>query len=193
MVVNPDVPEAHALRGWYDAAGNEQEYRHFNSSTSGTFALGTFNRAEVKCLNDVKEEGYGTGDKPETFSTRATVVHIKSDNIAYPACPNSRCNKKVVEHHEGWRCEKCSQVFPKPEYRCVPIICAVARVLMEFWLRYIISMAVSDYSGQLWLQGFNDIGEVVFGMPADKLVEIKVRFVPLVFTKCTAKLCGLTE
>lgn len=39
---------------------------------------------------------------------------------------------------------------------------------------YIISMAVADYSGQAWLQGFNDIGQVIFGMTADQLIEIKV-------------------
>lgn len=36
-------------------------------------------------------------------------------------------------------------------------------------------MAVADWSGQAWLQGFNDAGLVVFGMPADNLVEIRVR------------------
>ena len=41
--------------------------------------------------------------------------------------------------------------------------------------RYMVSMAVSDYSGQAWFQGFNDVGQTVFGMTADELVEIKVR------------------
>lgn len=36
-------------------------------------------------------------------------------------------------------------------------------------------MAVSDYSGQAWYQGFNDVGETVFGMTADQLMEMKVR------------------
>lgn len=37
------------------------------------------------------------------------------------------------------------------------------------------SMAVSDYTGQAWLQGFNDVGVAVFDMPADNLVELRVR------------------
>lgn len=37
-------------------------------------------------------------------------------------------------------------------------------------------MAAADYSGQAWLQGFNDVGEVIFGMSADQLMEIKVRW-----------------
>lgn len=37
-------------------------------------------------------------------------------------------------------------------------------------------MAVADYSGQAWFQGFNDVGLIVFGMPANDLVAIKVSF-----------------
>ncbi len=37
-------------------------------------------------------------------------------------------------------------------------------------------MAVSDYSGQAWFSGFNDVGETIFGMPADELVDIRVNF-----------------
>lgn len=33
---------------------------------------------------------------------------------------------------------------------------------------------MADWSGQAWLQGFNDAGLVVFGMSANELVEIKV-------------------
>lgn len=34
-------------------------------------------------------------------------------------------------------------------------------------------MAAADYSGQAWLQGFNDIGEVIFGMPANDLIALR--------------------
>ena len=34
-------------------------------------------------------------------------------------------------------------------------------------------MAVADYSGQAWFQGFNDVGNVIFGMSADQVMEIK--------------------
>ena len=37
-------------------------------------------------------------------------------------------------------------------------------------------MAVSDYSGQAWLSGFNEVGQTIFGMSADELVDIRVRF-----------------
>ena len=41
---------------------------------------------------------------------------------------------------------------------------------------YNVGMAVTDYSGQAWFQGFNDVGQVIFGMSADDLISIKVRF-----------------
>ena len=58
-------------------------------------------------------------DKPDYFSLRASIMHIKADNILYPACPTPQCNKKVTETHEGWRCEKCDRCHEKPEYRSV--------------------------------------------------------------------------
>lgn len=36
-------------------------------------------------------------------------------------------------------------------------------------------MAVADHSGQAWFQGFNDVGNVIFNMSADQLIELKVR------------------
>ncbi len=53
------------------------------------------------------------------------------------------------------------------------------------------SMAVSDYSGQAWLQGFNDVGEIVFGMPANDLLSIKA-LNEQKFTAIIEKSCGHT-
>lgn len=41
------------------------------------------------------------------------------------------------------------------------------------------SMACSDWSDQAWFQGFNEVGELVFGMSADALNEIKVGYLYL--------------
>ncbi|KAI0690590.1 replication factor-a protein [Cytidiella melzeri] len=156
MEINPDLPDSHVLRGWYDTSGNSQAFQA-QSSGGATQGPVTFDRSHIQLLNDVRECGLGTGDKIEFFSSRATIMHIKTENLAYPACQTEGCNKKVVEQHDGWRCEKCDLSFPKPSYR------------------YILSMAVADCSGQAWLQGFNDAGLVVFGTPADELVDLKDR------------------
>ncbi|KAF9527021.1 hypothetical protein CPB83DRAFT_857001 [Crepidotus variabilis] len=155
MQINPDIDECFALRGWYDSSGVDQTFQA-HSSTSGGGSTIAFNRSELRGLDEVKQGEYGMPGKPEVFSARGTVMHIKSDNISYPACPNDGCSKKVEElGDKNWRCEKCNQSFEAPRHR------------------YIMSMAVADYSGQAWLQGFNDVGEAIFGKPANDLVTIK--------------------
>ncbi|CDO73580.1 hypothetical protein BN946_scf185014.g50 [Trametes cinnabarina] len=154
LYINPDIPEAHLLRGWYDSIGAEQTYQsHTNAMSNGGGV--SFDRAEIMCLHDVKTSDMGLSDRVDTFCSRATIMHIRNENIAYPACP--ACGKKVVQMGDNWRCEKCDKSYPKPEYR------------------YMISMAVADYSGQAWFSGFNDVGRTIFGMPADELIEIRER------------------
>lgn len=66
-----------------------------------------------------KAENYAMGEKPEYFSTRASVLLVKeTGTISYPACPTPGCNKKVaMEDSNRWRCEKCDKTYEKPEYR----------------------------------------------------------------------------
>ncbi|KZT02307.1 replication factor-a protein [Laetiporus sulphureus 93-53] len=155
MHVNPDIAEAHALRGWYDAAGEKETYQAQSSSGYAGGSYDQFERAEVLPLREVQERELGTSDRQDVFSARATIMHIKSDNIAYPACQSPGCSKKVVQGHDGWRCEKCDKSWEKPSYR------------------YIVAMAVADYSGQAWLQGFNEVGQTIVDMSADELTNIK--------------------
>lgn len=120
MHINPDIDECFALRGWYDSAGSDQTFKA-HSIASGSSSTFGFNRAEIRSLDEVKQTGYGMPDKPETFSARGTIMHIKSDNISYPACPTPNCNKKVIEMNGSWRCEKCDKSFPAPEHRLVSL------------------------------------------------------------------------
>jgi replication factor A1 len=145
MTVDPDISEAHALRGWFDAksgSGQTPNFKSFSNSMGGGMASGAFKREEIRTLGDVKESGLGMGDTQEVFSARATIIHIKADNLTYAACPT--CNKKAVEGNEGWHCEKCDRSYEKPEHR------------------YMLRMSAADYSGQAWLSGFNDVAEIVF-------------------------------
>lgn len=124
MTISPDIEEAHLLRGWYDGIGAEKPFQsHSNTASSGGSSFGGFNRNEMRHLSDVKESQLGMSDKAEFFSVRASVMHIKSENIAYPACPTQDCNKKVTDLGSGWRCEKCEKTFDRPEYRYVMYTC----------------------------------------------------------------------
>lgn len=175
MAIDPDMEETHLIRGWWDHEGSKSAFQSHSNAASSDF-VGGFNRAEIRNINNVKESQLGTTDKVDYFSTRATIMHIKSDNVSYPACPSVDCNKKVLPENDVWRCEKCEKTFPKPEYRCASFSVRDIPEINTLVQSYIISMAVADWSGQAWLQGFNDAGLAVFGMTADDLFEIRVRW-----------------
>lgn len=164
MMVDPDIPEAHGLRGWYDNEGNQTTGNFKTFAALGLGGLGAgaggaagTNKSERRTIVQAKDQGLGmSGEKPDYFNLRATVIYIKQENLYYPACPSQGCNKKVtMEDDSAWRCEKCDATYAAPEYR------------------YIIAANVADHTDSLWLSGFNDIGEVLIGMSASELERVK--------------------
>ncbi|KAG8717089.1 Replication factor A protein 1 [Ceratobasidium sp. 394] len=157
MTYHPDTPEAHALQGWYASEGQGFQFKSQSTGGGGGGGPTTFKREEMKTLQAVKDENLGMNDegKADFFTVRATVIHIKGDNIMYPACGSDNCSKKVTEVHDGWRCEKCEKTFPKPKYR------------------YIMSLSVADHTQTAWLQAFNEPGEMLLGMAASDLHDMK--------------------
>ncbi|PBP16004.1 replication factor-a protein 1 [Diplocarpon rosae] len=154
MALDPDISEAHKLKGWYDSEGRLRNFST-HSNMSGAGAAGGRND-QIKTIAQVREENLGMSDIPDYFSVKATIVYIKQDNFAYPACLNDGCNKKVIDMGDGtWQCEKCNVSHPRPEYR------------------YIMSLNVNDYTGQLWLSCFDDVGRLVMGQSGDQLMELK--------------------
>ncbi|KZT62474.1 replication factor-a protein [Calocera cornea HHB12733] len=158
MSINPDIPDAHQLRGWYDSIGNTQAHRTFSSAAMSAAGAdrGQFNRSELKTIAMVKDENLGMGEKNDFFTTKASVIHVKQENFAYPACRSEKCNKKVVQTTDGrWECVSCGLTFDEPEYR------------------YLLSISVADHTGQAWLSAFNDAGEMLFEMKAGDLQSMK--------------------
>lgn len=153
MSVDPDIDEAHKLKGWYDAQGRQDTFQTFQNMGASLGGGGN----NSKTIQEVKDENLGMNEeKPDYFNLKATVVFIKQDNIAYPACLSPDCNKKVVEVDPGqWRCEKCDKTHPRPQYR------------------YMMSINVSDHTGQMWLSAFDDHGRLLLGMDADQIMAWK--------------------
>lgn len=119
LYTNPDIQEAHLLRGWYDSQGRNTSFQAHQGTTGGGGAGGgAFKRDELKTCREVKESNLGKSENGDYFSCRGTVVNIKGDTIMYAACPGEKCSKKVHETATGdWRCEKCDRSYPEPEYR----------------------------------------------------------------------------
>ncbi|GAA5868477.1 hypothetical protein JCM8547_006286 [Rhodosporidiobolus lusitaniae] len=174
LVVDPDVPEAHELRGWYDTQGITTSFASFSSAGGSGGPAFTGKSDEFKTLSAVVDENLGMQEKPDYFATRATITYVKADNLSYPACPTERCNKKMSMEGEGvWRCEKCESTYPAPQYR------------------YILSMCVNDYTSQIWVSGFNEVGQDVFGKSADEMQQLKEDDEPL-FNKAVQAALGKT-
>lgn len=154
MAVDPDIPEAHTLKGWYDASGRNDNF----ATHSGMASMGgaTGRTDQVKHISQVRDENLGMEDV-DYFTLKATIVYIKQDTFSYPACRNEGCSKKVTDMQDGtWRCEKCDVSHPRPEYR------------------YIMTVSVADHTGQLYLSCFDDVGRIVMGgKSADELMELR--------------------
>lgn len=154
MSIDPDIDDAHKLKGWYDAQGKNDTFAS-HSGMSGVGAAG--GRSDpCKSIMQVKEENLGMSENTDYFTTKATIIFVRQENVSYPACMSEGCNKKVVEVDPGqWRCERCDKTHPKPEHR------------------YIMSINVSDHTGQLWLSCFDDVGRMIMGMSADQLMDLR--------------------
>lgn len=154
LSVNPDMDESHRLRGWYDAQGRSENFEN-HAGLQGALAAGGGRPDNSKTIAQVKEEQLGMNDEADFFTLRATVVYIKTSSYSYPACLSEKCNKKVIENEPGlWRCERCNIDHPRPDHR------------------YVMSVNVSDHTGQLWLSAFNEAGLVIMGRPAEEVVAV---------------------
>ncbi|KAJ3149871.1 Replication factor A protein 1 [Geranomyces michiganensis] len=180
LAQNPDIPEAHHLRGWYDAEG-----RTGSSYATYTSGGGGGQNDPFKVISDIQNQQLGMNEKPDYFKIRGTVMFVRSENnISYPACPSATCNKKVTDTTNGWRCEKCDKTYPAPQHR------------------YLMSFSIADFTGSQWVQGFNEIGEQLLGKTADEMVamresgnqsEYEAVFKAAAFKTCTFKVRAKAE
>jgi len=154
MSVDPDIPDAHRLKGWYDSQGRTGSFATHNNMASVGRATGR--KEEIKLIKQIKDESLGVGGDAY-FLLKATVIYIRQKNFCYAACanPNGQCNKKVEElPDETWRCEKCDMNFPRPNYR------------------FILGVNVCDHSGQIWLTCFDEVARMITGTTADHIMEV---------------------
>ncbi|KAJ4767487.1 Replication protein A 70 kDa DNA-binding subunit A [Rhynchospora pubera] len=155
--INPDLPEAHKLRTWYDSEGKGASMASIGSdmvspnSKNGARSM----YSDRVFLSHITSDPSLGHDKPEFFSINAYISLIKGDQTMwYRACKT--CNKKVSEATEsGYWCESCG----KSDDQCS--------------LRYIMILKVSDPTGEAWLSVFNEQAEKIIGCSADELERIK--------------------
>ncbi|KAG5269201.1 hypothetical protein AALO_G00199390 [Alosa alosa] len=153
VMVNPDLPEAYKLRGWYDKEGHTMDGQSMTELRGGGGGGGNTN---WKTLADVKNEHLGHGEKADYFSCIGTVVHLRKENCLYQACASKDCNKKVVDQQNGmYRCEKCDKEFP------------------EFKYRLMLSANIADFGDNQWVTCFQDTAEAILGQNAAYVGQLK--------------------
>lgn len=153
MMVDPDIDEAHKLRGWFNAVGQSATFSTHQNVASATGG----SKNDSKIISAIMEEETYLQDTPTYMSLRASVLYVKNTTVAYPACSTQGCNKKVIEDNPGnWWCEKCQASFPEPNYR------------------YVLSVNVGDHTGTLWLSCFDEAGVEIVGMSANEAMKLKM-------------------
>ncbi|KAK2881000.1 hypothetical protein Q8A67_018268 [Cirrhinus molitorella] len=153
VMINPDIPEAYKLRGWYDKEGHAMDGQ---SMTELRGPGGGGGNTNWKTLAEVKNEHLGHGDKADYFSCVATIVYIRKENCLYQACPSKDCNKKVVDQQNGmYRCEKCDKEFP------------------DFKYRLMLSANIADFGDNQWVTCFQDSAETLMGQNSAYLGQLK--------------------
>lgn len=154
MQINPDIPEAHKMRGWFDQGIDDSNMQDLSKQGGGASGGGmTTPWKTLDCLND---PNMGMGEKGDWFQSKAVIMYAKKDNSMYMACPEDSCNKKVIDQNDGsYRCEKCSKNH------------------QSFKWRMILNLNISDYSESNWATCFQDTAETILGIKADDLGELK--------------------
>ncbi|KAL0108123.1 hypothetical protein PUN28_015019 [Cardiocondyla obscurior] len=149
---NPDLPEAHRLRGWYTTHGHAENTRSL-SKTSGS---GSFN-APLYTFEEATEARLGEQlNTTDSFAVVASINMIRVENSIYKACPVEGCKKKLIDQSNGvFRCEKCNKEFPNFIYRLLG------------------SMNIADATGNRWITAFNEDAEKILGMTAQQLGALK--------------------
>lgn len=172
LLDNPEIEDAYDLKSWYNINGDNSKFISLKQENGGSISSGNLMKliSQRLSIGKAKADNLGRSDKGDFFSVKANISFLKVDNFAYPACNNEGCNKKVIELNDGsWRCEKCDQNFPAPQYR------------------YMLTISIMDETDQIWLTLFNDQAQQLLGVDANTLMELKENN-PDEFAKTTQKI-----
>lgn len=156
LLINPDLPEAHGLRNWFDGGGKTAS----SVSISREIIPGGSKNEIRKTVSQIKDDGFGRSDKPDWVTVKATISFIKTDTFCYTACPlmigDRQCNKKVTRSgNTNWQCDRCNQEFEECDYR------------------YLLQAQIQDHTGLTWVTAFQESGEEILGCSAKELYSLK--------------------
>ena len=161
--VNPQMPEAFALKGWYDGEGSAAAFNSLTVARGGGGGGADYGSgSNLRTLGEVKAENLGVGsDRGEYYSTLATIVMFQREKALYKACSQpgldgKGCNKKVQDLGNGaFRCEKCNLEMD------------------QFRWRLILSFSIADATDNQWVTCFQEEGEKIIGRTSEELGNLQ--------------------
>lgn len=157
ITANPDINDAHHLRGWYDNVGVKKEARALTGSKSSNVNNFLKDRKMLSWIKEQNATGLHKDTKTTYFTARGFITKAKDQNALYKACPKETCKKKMTERDEGsgeYYCEKCSETY----YNCKHCL--------------ILQVSVTDASGSIWSSIFGEDGEKLMGYEAEELYNL---------------------
>ncbi|XP_040583341.1 replication protein A 70 kDa DNA-binding subunit [Lepeophtheirus salmonis] len=153
--MNPDIPQAHKLKGWFESEGSNIETTSLTQSQLGR-SNNMDSGSEGKTIGEVKYDNLGSStEKPDYYSTQALISMFQKDKALYQACnrvsEGRACNKKVVDNNGSYRCEKCNVDND------------------EFNWRIILNLLIVDSTDSQWVNCFQESAESILGVSAQDL------------------------
>lgn len=146
MQINPDIDEAHRLRGWYDSLASNVEF----NSISTRSEVGA--NSKLLTIVGAQQAQLGSGEKADYYSMYSHLIFVKTESALYKACPKPDCQKKVVDRNDGtYRCEKCNDETESFKYRLM------------------LSAQLSDATGNQWVTMFQEAAEGLLGTNSSEL------------------------
>jgi len=156
VLINPDMPLAHELKGWWENDGSSMETTSITVSGARGGESGGAS-GNFKMISEAKQDGLGSSEKGEYYNTMATITFFSKDKALYKACgeqtsDGKECMKKVVEIGDGnFRCEKCMK--EKQEFR---------------W-RMILQLNMADSTDNNWATCFQESAEKILSVTSQEL------------------------
>lgn len=128
LKIDPDIAEGHRLREWFESGGeNTGEFKSLSAITKSGYSSNFVSLVDAR--------GLVVNEKPEYFSTVGMINMMRSENALYKACPNDKCNKKVIDNGNGmFHCDKCNMDVSSFKYRLLLNV-SLRRVMVFFFLK----------------------------------------------------------
>lgn len=148
LMLDPDVPEAHRLKGWWLKSGGVV------NATSLSARPGEGGEAPHDYLNSISREAVSMApNQAKSITVKATIIQA-GKLILYLACPS--CNKKLTDLQNGFhKCEKCREQQTEGNPRMIFNFC------------------LSDCTGSVWVSCFHEDTEKLLGKDAKELEQLR--------------------